>query len=261
MRCFQYGNSLPISDKELHNIYSEYDLIKLHAHFYPTCEWIEELAYAGFYLNAAGTHVKYPWCIVELSEQRFEDIIRRRPSFPVLPLLNDEPWTAMRVHMHENEQLLDKDNSWCLWIRRKPDGHYPNVMMTESEMRYPQYPCYSSIEKRVESFQSDWIYPNGTRLSAVVLADANSMILDHGNNILIVVLYLYFYLIQLSVCPFEKHAMFHPLCDYIIQKRGRFYVERVLKESLPCPYTVYKYRKDDAQIKFPFFDQIGLKSR
>ncbi|CAF1530244.1 unnamed protein product, partial [Rotaria sp. Silwood1] len=124
MRCFQYGNSLPISDKELHKIYSEYDLIKLHAHFYPTCEWIEELAYAGFYLDAAGTHVKYPWCIVELSEQRFEDIIRRRPSFPVLPLLNDEPWTAMRVHMHENEQLLDKDNSWCLWIRRKPDGHY-----------------------------------------------------------------------------------------------------------------------------------------
>ncbi|CAF5031787.1 unnamed protein product, partial [Rotaria sp. Silwood1] len=90
---------------------------------------IEELAYAGFYLDAAGTHVKYPWCIVELSEQRFEDIIRRRPSFSVLPLLNDEPWAAMHVHMHENEQLLDKDNSWCLWIRRKPDGHYRNFMM------------------------------------------------------------------------------------------------------------------------------------
>ncbi|CAF4014639.1 unnamed protein product [Rotaria sp. Silwood1] len=101
-------------------------------------------------------------------------------------------------------------------------------------MRYLQYPCYSSIEKRVESFQSDWIYPNGTRLSAVALADAN-----HGNNIRIVVLYLYFYLIQLSVCPFEKHAMFHPLCDYIIQKRGRFYVERVLKESLPCKILIY----------------------
>ncbi|CAF5082121.1 unnamed protein product, partial [Rotaria sp. Silwood1] len=150
----------------------------------------------------------------------------------------------MRVRMHENEQLLDKDNSWCLWIRRKPDGHYRNFMMV-----------LDFFEKRVESFQSDWIYPNGTRLSAVVSADAGFIYLDErrvccfycGNR---------FHDFRPRDCPFEKHAMFHPLCDYIIQKRGRFYVERVLKESLSCPYTVYKYRKDDAQIKFPFFDQI-----
>ncbi|CAF4300484.1 unnamed protein product, partial [Rotaria magnacalcarata] len=33
-------------------------------------------------------------------------------------------------------------------------------------------------------------------------------------------------------CPFEEHAAFNPLCDYIIEKRGLSYVERVLKE---CP--------------------------
>ncbi|CAF2910576.1 unnamed protein product [Rotaria sp. Silwood2] len=213
MRCFQCGNSLLIHDKELHNKYSQYDIRKLHAHFYPTCEWvkeiigskyiaqalfdstksndndltpdiernmsdyfddsdsdediletinspfqvhyidntspiqlpspsscvdifphdsqdqrtsfilnsmnpfqqlalqsksssvdphvsfayelnrldsfkrqnrdtfaqvkIEELAYAGFYLNTEGTHVKCPWCIVELTEQKFENIMRQ----------------------------------------------------------------------------------------------------------------------------------------------------------------------------------------
>jgi hypothetical protein len=43
MRCFQCGNSLPINDKKLHEKYHQYDIAKLHAHFYPTCEWIKEI--------------------------------------------------------------------------------------------------------------------------------------------------------------------------------------------------------------------------
>jgi len=43
MRCFQCGNSLLINDKKLYEKYSEYDIKKLHAHFYPTCEWVKEI--------------------------------------------------------------------------------------------------------------------------------------------------------------------------------------------------------------------------
>jgi hypothetical protein len=43
MRCFQCGNSLPINDKKLQDKYSQYDIAKLHAHFYPTCEWVQEI--------------------------------------------------------------------------------------------------------------------------------------------------------------------------------------------------------------------------
>lgn len=43
MRCFQCGNSLPIHDKKLYETYLQYDIAKLHAHFYPTCEWIKEI--------------------------------------------------------------------------------------------------------------------------------------------------------------------------------------------------------------------------
>jgi hypothetical protein len=43
MRCFQCGNSLPINDKKLHEKYPTYDIDKLHAHFYPTCEWVKEI--------------------------------------------------------------------------------------------------------------------------------------------------------------------------------------------------------------------------
>ncbi len=89
---------------------------------------VEELAYAGFYLNAEGTIVQCPWCKVEITEEKFENIIRRRPTIPGSPL-NDEPWTAMRVHRHENGQFISKDHPWCPWVRREPDGLYPNVVM------------------------------------------------------------------------------------------------------------------------------------
>ncbi len=43
MRCFQCGNSLSINDKKLYEKYPQYNIAKLHAHFYPTCEWIKEI--------------------------------------------------------------------------------------------------------------------------------------------------------------------------------------------------------------------------
>ncbi len=39
-------------------------------------------------------------------------------------------------------------------------------------MHYPEYPLYSPIEKRIQSFASDWMYPSGTRLSNAMMADA-----------------------------------------------------------------------------------------
>jgi len=89
---------------------------------------VEELAYAGFYLNAEGTTVQCPWCMIGLTEQRFEKILHRRPIIPGSPL-NNEPWTAMRVHRHENGQFTGKDHSCCPWVRRELGGLYPNVSM------------------------------------------------------------------------------------------------------------------------------------
>lgn len=43
MRCFQCGNSLLIKDKKSQERYPEYNIEKLHAHFYPTCEWVKEI--------------------------------------------------------------------------------------------------------------------------------------------------------------------------------------------------------------------------
>ncbi|CAF3984578.1 unnamed protein product, partial [Adineta steineri] len=82
---------------------------------------IEELAYAGFYLNSEGTMVKCPWCVIELTEQKFEKILFRRPTIPRSPL-NDELWTAMRVHRHAIGQHTDKTLSWCPWVRRELGG-------------------------------------------------------------------------------------------------------------------------------------------
>ena len=89
---------------------------------------VEELAYAGFYLNSEGTAVQCSWCIIRLSKQQFEDILNQRPPIPGSPL-NDEPWTAMRVHRHEYGQYTNKDISWCPFVRREKGGFYPNVSM------------------------------------------------------------------------------------------------------------------------------------
>ena len=47
-------------------------------------------------------------------------------------------------------------------------------------MRYPEYPSYSIIEKRIKSFESDWIYPSGSRLSNVMMAEAGFLNFGKG---------------------------------------------------------------------------------
>ncbi|CAF3816337.1 unnamed protein product [Rotaria sordida] len=42
-RCFQCGNALPINDKVRREKYPQYNIAQLHAHFYPTCEWVKEI--------------------------------------------------------------------------------------------------------------------------------------------------------------------------------------------------------------------------
>ncbi|CAF0770096.1 unnamed protein product [Rotaria sp. Silwood1] len=217
---------------------------------------VGELAYAGFYLNGEGTIVKCPWCAVELTEQKFERLMRLRPSIPG-SLLNDEPWTAMQVHRHENGLLMGKIHSWCLWVRREQGGLYPNVRMNASHMRYPEYLSYSAVEKRIQSFQSNWMYPGGSRLCSVVMADAGFIYLGEGK----VCCYYCgnkFCDFEPRDCPFEEHAVFHPLCDYLIQKRGKAYVDRVLKESSRVPHAKHKYEMTGTQkLKFIFFDKTG----
>jgi hypothetical protein len=88
----------------------------------------EELANAGFYLNAEDTAILCPWCHIEVTEVKIERILRRRPLIPDSPL-NDEPWTAMRIHRHENGQVMDKVRSWCPYVRRELGGLYPNVII------------------------------------------------------------------------------------------------------------------------------------
>lgn len=43
MRCFQCGNALRIRSKRLKAKHPEYDAAKLHAHYYPTCEWVFQI--------------------------------------------------------------------------------------------------------------------------------------------------------------------------------------------------------------------------
>lgn len=47
-------------------------------------------------------------------------------------------------------------------------------------MRYPEYPMYSTIERRIRSFESDWMYPSGTLLSNLMMADAGFIHVGEG---------------------------------------------------------------------------------
>ena len=49
-------------------------------------------------------------------------------------------------------------------------------------MRFPEYPTYAKIETRVKSFQADWPYPDGTKLSKLLMADAGFIHLG-GNRV------------------------------------------------------------------------------
>ena len=89
---------------------------------------VEDLANAGFYLNAEGTVIECPWCHIKVDEAKIERLLRRRPIIPDAPL-NDEPWTAMRIHRHENVQFMDRAHPWCPCVRREYGGLYPNVMI------------------------------------------------------------------------------------------------------------------------------------
>ncbi|CAF1564103.1 unnamed protein product, partial [Adineta ricciae] len=217
---------------------------------------IDELAYAGFYLNGEGTIIQCPWCLLELTEAMCERILRRRPAIPHSPL-NDEPWTAMRVHRHASGQVTNKTHPWCSWVRRELSGLYSNVPMTQSFMQYPEYPTYADVEKRIKSFDSDWSFPSGSRLSNSLMANAGFICLDVnkvccyycGNRLCD---------FEPRDCPFEEHAIFHPLCDYIIQKRGLSYIERILKESPRIPHARQKYEmKGTQKVKCILFDKTG----
>lgn len=48
-------------------------------------------------------------------------------------------------------------------------------------MLYPEYPSYSEIEKRIQSFASDWIYPSGSRLSNQMMAGAGFFNMGGGS--------------------------------------------------------------------------------
>lgn len=48
MRCFQCGNALPIDDKKIYVKYAQNDIAKLHAHLYPTCEWVQQVLGAKY---------------------------------------------------------------------------------------------------------------------------------------------------------------------------------------------------------------------
>jgi hypothetical protein len=70
------------------------------------------------------------------------------------------------------------------------------------------------------------------------------VIFNHGKIIHIFFLDCYFYLIQFSDCPFEEHALYHPLCDYILQKRGQPFVQQVLKDSSRSMFDLLGNRTD-----------------
>ncbi|CAF1267965.1 unnamed protein product [Adineta steineri] len=218
------------------------------------------LAYVGFYLNGEGTVIQCPWCEIKLTEQEFEDIMRTRPSV-TRSTLGDEPWTPMRVHRHANGLRMDHDHPWCTWVRREAGGLYPNVTMIESQMLYPEYPSYSKIEKRIQSFTSDWVYPSGSRLSNQIMAEAGFFYMGGGS----VCCYYCGNKLQNFEprdCPFEEHATFYPLCDFIQKVRGLDYINRIILECGRIPQGRLKYEMDGTQkIKRIIFDKSGATKR
>ncbi|CAF1506500.1 unnamed protein product, partial [Rotaria sordida] len=48
-------------------------------------------------------------------------------------------------------------------------------------------------------------------------------------------------------CPFEEHATFFPLSDFIQKVRGRDYVNRIMLECERIPQARLKYEVDGSQ--------------
>ncbi|CAF1225832.1 unnamed protein product [Rotaria sp. Silwood1] len=221
---------------------------------------VAHLAYVGFYLNGEGTAIQCPWCEVYLTERQFEDIMRTRPTV-ARSAVSDEPWTPMRVHRHANGIMMDQTHPWCTWVRREAGGLYPNVTMLKSQLLYPEFPSYSKIEKRIKSFTSDWVYPSGSRLSNQMMAEAGFFYMGGGN----VCCYYCGNKLQNFEprdCPFEEHATFYPLCDFIQKVRGLDYVNRIILECGRIPQGRLKYEVFGTQkIKRIIFDKSGATKR
>jgi len=221
---------------------------------------ITELAYAGFYLTAEGDRIECPWCEVSLSEEKVETVMRTRPSVARVGV-SGEPWTAMRVHRHENGLLMGQRHSWCTWVRRETGGLYPNVTLLQSQMLYPEYPSYSKTETRSQSFTEEWDYPSGSRLSNEIMAHAGFFYMG-GDSVCCYYCGNKLQKFEPRDCPFEEHATFYPLCDYIQKIRGIDYVNRILLENGRTPQGRLKYEMDGSQkIKRIVFDRSGVTKR
>jgi len=221
---------------------------------------VEELAYAGFYLNVDGQTVQCPWCDITLSEKHFETILRRRPKVPGSPL-NDEPWTAMRVHRHAVGQKIDRNNSYCVWVRRHRIDLFPNQMIPSSRMAFPEYPSYQSDDKRTQSFDDTWPFRGGTQLSKVLVAHAGFI---HLGDDRVICFYCGNALCEFKPrdCPFEEHAISSPLCDFIIDYRGQSFVDDTIAD---CDFNPEAKQRIDVQgtetIKTIYFSPTKLTKK
>jgi hypothetical protein len=122
-------------------------------------------------------------------------------------------------------------------------------------MLYPEYPSYASIEKRIKSFSSDWFYPSGSRLSNQMMAEAGFFNMGGGSVCCYYCgnklqnfepRYVFLFLLRnnklfiySSDCPFEEHATFYPLCDFIQKVRGLDYINRIILECGRSMLTIY----------------------
>ncbi|CAF4799446.1 unnamed protein product [Rotaria sp. Silwood1] len=207
---------------------------------------VAHLAYVGFFLNAEGTAIQCPWCEVCLTEKQYEDIVRTRPTI-VGSVLSNEPWTPMRVHRYANAIMMNRTRPWCTWVRREVGGLYSNVKILKNQLLYPEYPSYSSIEKRIKSFTSDWSYPSGTLLSNQMMAEAGFFYLGQDT----VCCYYCGNLLQdfePRDCPFDEHATFYPRCDFIQNVRGPDYVNQIISECERIPQGRFKIEVRGEQI-------------
>ncbi|CAF1383750.1 unnamed protein product, partial [Rotaria sordida] len=221
---------------------------------------VAHLAYVGFFFNTEGTAVQCQWCEVYLTEQHFENIVCTQPTV-ACSTVSDEPWTPMRVHRYANGIMIDQNHPWCTWVYREGGGLYPNVPMLKSQMLYPEYPSYSNIEKRIKSFTSDWVYPSGSRLSNQMMAQAGFFYMG-GSDVCCYYCGNKLQNFKSRDCPFEEHATFFPLCDFIQKVRGRDYVNRIMLECERIPQARLKYELDGSQkSKRIIFKESGATKR
>ncbi|CAF1581939.1 unnamed protein product [Didymodactylos carnosus] len=217
---------------------------------------IECLAYCGFYLNGEGTALLCPCCEVKLTVNEFKYHMEHGAEGS-----DSEPWTPMRVHRHASGQLIDNTRPWCTLVKRESFGIYANVALEDSRMKYPEYPSLNLIEKRLKTY-TGWVYPGGTRLSKELMAAAGFYYL--GKETCVCCYYCGNKLQNFEPRddPFEEHACFFPLCDYIQQQRGIDFVNRIVMENGRIPEAKFKMEKiDGKEIKRIVWDKSGPTMR